>query len=105
MKKSLSFWLVGLICIGAMTLLVYFRFYRDSVPIAQAPSIDDIIVLLKSPDPGNRRSALFQIDNMGPERKAAIPELLVLLKEKDYYPSVPLALAKLGHHDTTVVAA
>jgi len=65
---------------------------------AQTENIANLIKLLKSPIPGQRRDAAWTIGNNGPAAAAAVPELIKLLSDSDsdVRRSVVEALGKIG---------
>jgi HEAT repeat protein len=50
---------------------------------AAAPAVQDLIPLLKDPDPLVRRLSAYALGEIGPQAKPAIPHLQELMKEPD----------------------
>lgn len=59
------------------------------------PAIPDLIALLKNGDPDVRCSAARCLGHIGPDAEAAIPDVLPLLAERNYGPSILSAMDAL----------
>jgi HEAT repeat protein len=70
--------------------------YQPSQQVSQSEEIDRLILQLKSPDPVVRSSAAKALGDMRESAKAAIPSLILLLKDSDSWPSAVMALERIG---------
>ena len=70
--------------------------YQPSQQVSQSEEIDRLIQQLKSPDPVMRSSAAEALGDMRESAKAAIPSLILLLKDSDSWPSAVMALERIG---------
>jgi HEAT repeat protein len=70
--------------------------YPPSQQVSQRETIERLIQQLKSPDPAVRSSAAKALGDMGESAKAAIPSLILLLKDSDSWSSAVMALERIG---------
>lgn len=104
MRKSWVFWFLGAIGCAAIIWLVWSA--SSKKPQSALITIDDILVMLKSPDTTQRNVALARVvTGFGDERQAAIPVLIELLNEDNYSHNIPITLVQLGYREPLVIQA
>jgi HEAT repeat protein len=74
-------------------------------PAGAAAKIPSLLRELKSEDPKIRRFAIQAFGMIGPAAKEAVPGLIALLKDADFWLDAAIALGSIGGADKEVVAA